>query len=117
LCHNIPTFRKRFRENGWNIQLFRSIDSESIIGDNVYSVYPRIEQLYFETIKNSENFVYIENQYFCGSGYLWHDDQNKNLKNRIPMAILDKITEKIQNNEDYHAMIVLPLYPAGLNHF
>lgn len=113
LCTKIPLFRKRFRDNGFQIQLFRSIDSDSINGDLTYNVYPRIEQLYYESIKKAEKYIYIENQYFCGSGFLFTSDLNKRIKNRIPLALLEKIIEKIQKKEEFKCLIVIPMYPAG----
>jgi phospholipase D1/2 len=107
-----------FNSLGSNISIFliyRSIDSESIVGDHVYNVYSRIEHAYYESIKKAEKFIYIENQYFCGSGFIWISDPNKAIKNRIPLAILEKIIEKIQKSEDFVCMIVIPMYPAGSN--
>jgi phospholipase D1/2 len=30
-----------------------------------------IAQAYIQMIRNAENFIYIENQYFLGSAYCW----------------------------------------------
>ena len=43
-----------------------------------------IAQAYIQMIRNAENFIYIENQYFLGSAYSWLDDQNTMAPHIIP---------------------------------
>jgi phospholipase D1/2 len=69
-----------------------------------------IEQAYVNAILNANRFIYIETQYFIGSGPDWGRDS---VKNRIPHAIVDKITEKINAGQEFHAYIIIPMFPEG----
>ncbi|MED6131309.1 Phospholipase D beta 1 [Stylosanthes scabra] len=76
----------------WHVQVFRSIDSNSVkgfpkepndairrnlvCGKNVM-IDMSIHSAYVKAIRSAQNFIYIENQYFLGSSYNW--DSHKDL--------------------------------------
>jgi phosphatidylserine/phosphatidylglycerophosphate/cardiolipin synthase-like enzyme len=93
------------QNSNWNIQLFRSISLEN---ENVQSVY----DLYLNSIRNAEEFIYIENQYFHGSGDLWEESE-KTVTNQIPKFLVDKIIQKLENDEPFMVYIMHPLHPEG----
>ena len=64
-------------------------------------------------IRNSENFVYIENQYFMGSAYTWQFDNETNCHHTIPAEIVQKIVSKIASNQRFTAYVVIPMFPEG----
>ena len=65
----------------WNLQLFRSITSDSCLFDTnrrscLHSkagnfVENSIMRCLVQQIRNAKNFVYMENQYFLGSAFAW----------------------------------------------
>jgi phospholipase D1/2 len=71
-----------------------------------------IEESYVNAIQNAHRFIYIETQYFIGSGNAWQNSR-ASVTNRVPQAIVDKITEKVKGGEDFHAYIVVPMFPEG----
>ena len=48
-------------------------------------------QAYVQMIRNAENFIYIENQYFLGSAYAWLSDVETNADHTIPAEIAQKV--------------------------
>ena len=110
----------------WTCQLFRSITSDSA------NIDPRnkalcfcenkktemtILQAYIHLIRKAQNFIYIENQYFYGSSYMWDMKLAYGTKpccqHTIPFEIARKIVNKIRNNEKFVAYIVVPMFPEG----
>jgi phospholipase D1/2 len=69
-----------------------------------------IEESYVNAIQNANRFIYIETQYFIGSGSDWGHTA---VKNRIPRAIVDKICDKIDAEQEFHAYIIIPMFPEG----
>jgi phospholipase D1/2 len=69
-----------------------------------------IEQSYVYAIQNAKRFIYIESQYFIGSGASW---DRGSVTNRIPKTIVDKVLDKITHGDDFHAYIVIPMFPEG----
>lgn len=65
-----------------------------------------IQLAYIELIKNSEHFVYIENQFFVSS------TSGKPVSNQIATAIVRRIEKAIKGNQDFKIMIALPLLPG-----
>ena len=55
----------------------------------------------------------MENQYFLGSSYSWHDYNSLKADNVVPMAIVSKIIDKIKAGERFAAYVVIPLHPEG----
>ena len=72
-----------------------------------------IAQAYIQMIRNAENFIYIENQYFMGSANFWSEDDTTNCKHLIPVEIAQKIIEKIHARQRFVAYIVIPMFPEG----
>ncbi|KAL4570832.1 hypothetical protein LXL04_026495 [Taraxacum kok-saghyz] len=116
---------------GWHVQVFRSIDSNSvkglgfpkdpkdaksknlICGKNVL-IDMSIHTAYVKAIRTAQHFIYIENQYFLGSSYNWATHKSLGANNLIPMEIALKIANKIRANERFAAYIVIPMWPEGI---
>ncbi|XP_076900967.1 phospholipase D gamma 1-like [Bidens hawaiensis] len=113
---------------GWHVQVFRSIDSNSVkgfpkdpkeatsknlvCGKNVL-IDMSIHTAYVKTIRAAQHFIYIENQYFLGSSFNWSNHKTLGANNLIPMEIALKIANKIRANERFAAYIVIPMWPEG----
>ncbi|XVE73955.1 hypothetical protein DITRI_Ditri11bG0159800 [Diplodiscus trichospermus] len=113
----------------WHVQIFRSIDSNSVkgfpkdpkdatsknlvCGKNVL-IDMSIHTAYVKAIRAAQHFIYIENQYFIGSSYNWNSYRDLGANNLIPMEIALKIASKIKANERFAAYIVVPMYPEGV---
>ncbi|GBG62236.1 hypothetical protein CBR_g29843 [Chara braunii] len=115
----------------WHVQLFRSIDNQSVVGlpenpreavrmglvSRKNEVIDRsIQNAYIEAIRNAERFIYIENQYFMGSCHMWEDSQSAGSYHTIPVEIALKIAAKIREGEPFGAYILVPMYPEGDPH-
>jgi phospholipase D1/2 len=70
-------------ESGMEIQVIRSASKWS----NGTRTERSIQNAYIETIRNSQHFVYIENQFFITAT----DDHSKPVRNRIGEAIVERI--------------------------
>ncbi|XP_068649656.1 phospholipase D gamma 1-like [Aristolochia californica] len=120
------------RENdpeSWHVQVFRSIDSNSVkgfpkdprdatnknlvCGKNVL-IDMSIHTAYVKAVRSAQHFIYIENQYFLGSSYNWSSHNDLGANNLIPMEIALKIANKIRVNERFAAYIVIPMWPEGV---
>ncbi|XP_020218217.1 phospholipase D beta 1 [Cajanus cajan] len=113
----------------WHVQVFRSIDSNSVkgfpkeptdairmnlvCGKNVM-IDMSIHSAYVKAIRAAQKFIYIENQYFIGSSYNWDTYKDLGANNLIPMEIALKIAEKIKQNERFSVYIVIPMWPEGV---
>lgn len=64
-------------------------------------------------IRNAQNFIYMENQYFLGSAYCWYGDRSTLTMHIVPREITQKIVEKIEANQDFKAYILIPMFPEG----
>ncbi|XP_048321059.2 phospholipase D gamma 1 [Ziziphus jujuba] len=114
---------------GWHVQIFRSIDSNSVkrfpkdpkdatsknlvCGKNVL-IDMSIHTAYVKAIRAAQHYIYIENQYFIGSSYHWNHYKDLGANNLIPMEIALKIADKIRANERFAAYIVIPMWPEGV---
>ncbi|KAM0827414.1 hypothetical protein ACQ4PT_068228 [Festuca glaucescens] len=112
----------------WDIQIFRSIDSNSVkgfpkdpreatsknlvCGKNVL-IDMSIQTAYVTAIRAAQHFIYIENQYFIGSSFHWDSRRDIGANNLIPIEIALKIANKIYANERFSAYIVIPMWPEG----
>lgn len=112
----------------WHVQVFRSIDSNSVkgfpedpkdgtrwnlfCGKNVL-IDPSIQAAYVHAIRSAQHFIYIENQYFLGSSYNWDTYRDLGANNLIPIEIALKIASKIRRNERFAAYIIIPMWPEG----
>ncbi len=72
-----------------------------------------IATAYIQSIRNAENFIYMENQYFLGSAYSWLQDSDTNCNHTIPREITQKVVDKIYQNERFCAYICIPMFPEG----
>ncbi|GAA0181624.1 phospholipase [Lithospermum erythrorhizon] len=113
----------------WHVQVFRSIDSNSVkgfpkdpkqatsmnlvCGKNVL-IDMSIHTAYVKAIRAAQHFIYIENQYFLGSSFNWSHYKDLGANNLIPMEIALKIANKIRANERFAAYIVVPMWPEGV---
>ncbi|XP_022770329.1 phospholipase D beta 2-like [Durio zibethinus] len=113
----------------WHVQIFRSIDSNSVkgfpkdpkdatsknlmCGKNVL-IDMSIHTAYVKAIRAAQHFIYIENQYFIGSSHNWNSHKDLGADNLIPMEIALKIASKIKANERFAAYIVVPMWPEGV---
>ncbi|KAI3701129.1 hypothetical protein L2E82_45774 [Cichorium intybus] len=114
---------------GWHVQIFRSIDSNSVkgfpkdpklaaqknlvCGKNVM-IDMSIHSAYVKAIRSAQHFIYIENQYFIGSSYNWSSYKDLGANNLIPMEIALKIASKIKAQERFAVYIVMPMWPEGV---
>lgn len=121
ICENDP--------EAWHVQIFRSIDSNSVrgfpkdpkdatsknlvCGKNVL-IDMSIHTAYVKAIRSAQHYIYIENQYFIGSSYNWSSYKDLGANNLIPMEIALKIADKIRANERFAAYIVIPMWPEGV---
>ncbi|KAK3022839.1 hypothetical protein RJ639_046659 [Escallonia herrerae] len=112
----------------WHVQIFRSIDSNSVrgfpkdpkdataknlvCGKNVL-IDMSIHTAYVTAIRAAQHYIYIENQYFIGSSYNWGSHKDLGANNLIPMEIALKIAAKIKSHERFAAYIVVPMWPEG----
>ncbi|KAL2238159.1 phospholipase D beta 1 [Sesamum indicum] len=113
----------------WNVQVFRSIDSNSVkgfpkdsreassknlvCGKNVL-IDMSIHTAYVKAIRAAQHYIYIENQYFLGSSYNWAHYKDLGANNLIPMEIAMKVANKIRARERFAAYIVVPMWPEGV---
>ena len=111
--------------DAWNVQMFRSINSDSAIF-NWQNVTTRalsnkkgrafdnsLHRAYIHNIRRAQKFIYIENQYFLGSSHVWLDCRDAKAGNLVPLEICTRIEEKIRANERFVAYIVIPMFPEG----
>ncbi|KAN0049979.1 hypothetical protein ACTA71_003077 [Dictyostelium dimigraforme] len=85
------------------VQMVRSICPWSAGTDVEDSCY----KAYLGLIKNAQHFIYIQNLFFissCGS---------KVPKNRIALAILNRIRRAITSKERFRVIIMVPISPSG----
>jgi phospholipase D1/2 len=85
--------------------------------DNVHYTPPpyerSIQDSYIRAIRQAERFIYIENQYFLGSGDRWTHQPRPGLQNLIPYEIVERTKKKIQEKKPFHTYIVIPMVPEG----
>lgn len=124
----VPCQNENNRET-WHVQVFRSIDSNSVkgfpkepqdairrnlvCGKNVL-IDMSIHSAYVKAIRAAQKFIYIENQYFLGSSYNWDSYKDLGANNLIPMEIALKIANKIKQHERFSVYIVIPMWPEGV---
>jgi phospholipase D1/2 len=59
-------------------------------------------------------YIYIENQYFLGSCYLWKDEQESGCSHSVVAELVKRIVSKIRKGLEFTAYIVRPSSPAIL---
>ncbi|CAL1596388.1 unnamed protein product [Knipowitschia caucasica] len=65
-----------------------------------------IHNAYVETIKNSQHFIYIENQFFISCA------DNRHVFNKIGDAIAQRILRAFREQKKYRVYVVTPLLPG-----
>lgn len=90
------------------VQILRSASTWSLgIDDTELS----IQSAYIKMIEDSHHFVYMENQFFITST----ETMNTRITNRIGDALVDRIIRAHENDEDWRAVILIPLMPGFQN--
>ncbi|KAG4442024.1 hypothetical protein IFR05_002492 [Cadophora sp. M221] len=90
--------------SGMSIQLVRSCTEWS----NGVAKEHSIANAYIEVIRNSQHFVYIENQFFITAT----GDQQHPVRNKIGAAIVERIVRAYENGEKYKVIVCMPAVPA-----
>ncbi|XP_074579991.1 phospholipase D alpha 1-like isoform X1 [Curcuma longa] len=121
-------------DKAWSVQLFRSIDSSSLVGfpnkpeeaaaaglitgkDHV--IERSIQDAYIHAIRRAKDFIYIENQYFLGSSYDWSAADGIKVEDigalhLIPKEISLKVVSIIEAGRPFAAYVVIPMWPEGV---
>ncbi|KAF2817639.1 phospholipase D/nuclease [Mytilinidion resinicola] len=92
------------QQGGVSCQLTRSCAKWS----HGVAVEHSIANAYIEIIRNSQHFVYIENQFFITATV----DNQKPIKNKIAAVIVERIIRAARNGENYKMMVMIPAIPA-----
>ncbi|CAH8320855.1 unnamed protein product [Eruca vesicaria subsp. sativa] len=115
-------------QQNWNVQIFRSIDSGSLKGfpKDVHKAHAQnlvcaknlvieksIQTAYIQAIRSAQHFIYIENQYFIGSSFVWPNYKESGADNLVPIELALKIASKIRARERFAVYIVIPMWPEG----
>ena len=103
--------------------MFRSITSDSCNFDDnqkqkLHSkggrfVEDSIMRCMIQQIRNAQNFIYMENQYFLGSAFAWQDMSDTLAHHIIPIEIAQRIAEQIDAEESFRVYILVPMFPEG----
>ena len=92
------------RKNGtWVTQLVRSDTNQGFLEKG-------LQCSFINSIRNAERFIYIENQYFCGSSFEWKLGQGWDdlAPNTVPYEIFLKIKKMILLKREFKVYVVLP---------
>ncbi|KAG0349343.1 hypothetical protein BG004_007527 [Podila humilis] len=96
-------------ESGWTgtqkVQILRSSTQWSQGVDLERS----IQDAYIASIDNAEHFIYIENQFFVT---LAVEDGNPDIKNKIGIALVNRIARASTQGKKFRVIVVMPLMPA-----
>lgn len=92
-----------------DIQMLRSCAEWSIgtPGKTEHSIM----NAYVKLIEESDHFVYIENQFFITSCSV----ENTTISNKIGDALVDRIIKAYESEEEWKAVVVIPLVPGFQN--
>ncbi|KAL8862718.1 MAG: hypothetical protein Q9178_001216 [Gyalolechia marmorata] len=91
------------------VQMLRSTTSWSIGTPDTTEC--SILKAYVKTIEDSEHFVYIENQFFVTSCVM----DGTVVENGIGDALVQRIVRAVEQQEDWRAVILIPLMPGFQN--
>ncbi|KAG0272369.1 hypothetical protein BGZ95_011895 [Linnemannia exigua] len=96
-------------ESGWTgtqkVQLLRS----STLWSQGVDLERSIQDAYLSCIQNAEHFIYIENQFFVT---LAAENGHPDLKNKIGIALVERITRAHNEGKKFRVIVVMPLMPA-----
>ncbi|KAF9418329.1 Phospholipase D1, partial [Entomortierella beljakovae] len=68
-----------------------------------------IQDAYISAILKAKHFVYIENQFFITLG---SEGGNPEIKNKIGVAIVERILRAVREREKFRVIVVMPLMPS-----
>lgn len=108
-----PDFRNEDLENlgltgTCEVQILRSATTWSL---GTQHTECSIQNAYVQMIEKSDHFVYIENQFFISSS----EALGVPLVNKIGDALVERIKRAYDNEEDWRAVILIPLMPGFQN--
>eukprot|EP00727_Mastigamoeba_balamuthi_P002229 m51a1_g12002 putative phospholipase d epsilon-like (720) ;mRNA; f:4553-7718 len=95
----------------WNVEIVRSIDPHSALG--ILKVESGIQRSYVLAIREAKDFLYIEDQFFCGSSPHWLEKFPVPCYNLIPLEIAERVCRSIRDGRPFHVYVVIPLHPEG----
>eukprot|EP01054_Gregarina_sp_Poly1_P004461 Gregarina_sp_Poly_1__4460@NODE_23_length_20322_cov_242_373192_g21_i0_p3_GENE_NODE_23_length_20322_cov_242_373192_g21_i0NODE_23_length_20322_cov_242_373192_g21_i0_p3_ORF_typecomplete_len839_score93_14PLDc_2/PF13091_6/9_8PLDc_2/PF13091_6/5_5e18PLDc/PF00614_22/5_6e03PLDc/PF00614_22/1e07PLDc/PF00614_22/2_8e06PLD_C/PF12357_8/4_8e16C2/PF00168_30/4_8e09APH/PF01636_23/1_1e02APH/PF01636_23/1_2Arc/PF03869_14/1_1e02Arc/PF03869_14/13Arc/PF03869_14/4_9e03_NODE_23_length_20322_cov_242_373192_g21_i028485364 len=108
----------------WDVQVFRSLDTESAIFSNSkwlkkytskrVMVDRSIAGAYLYLIDRAQRFIFIENQYFLGSAQYWDDRSDTPAWHLIPYELVRRICRAIHERKRFCVYVLTPLYPEGV---
>jgi phospholipase D1/2 len=90
------------------VQILRSASTWSLGTEHTEH---SIQSAYIKMIEESDHFVYMENQFFITST----ETLNTKITNGIGDALVNRIIRAHENNEDWRAVIIMPLMPGFQN--
>ncbi|KAK5661666.1 hypothetical protein OQA88_9766 [Cercophora sp. LCS_1] len=90
------------------VQILRSASTWSLGTEHTEQ---SIQSAYVKMIEDSDHFVYMENQFFITST----ETLNSKMVNRIGDALVSRIIRAHENDEDWRAVILIPLMPGFQN--
>lgn len=93
-----------FQDTGIPCQIVRSCSKWSHDVPTEHS----IQNAYIDVIQRSQFFVYIENQFFITAT----SDAHKPVKNKIGVAIVDRILRAARAGEKYKVIVIIPAVPG-----
>lgn len=111
--------------DAFTVQVLRSIDDRSAALDRSPDAVQRlflkkgrlvdrsILLAYIHQIRRAERFVFIENQYFLGSSFMWAAQRESRCSHTVPSELVAKIVSKIRAGQRFAAYIIQPLFPEG----
>jgi phospholipase D1/2 len=90
------------------VQILRSASAWSL---GIEDTESSIHSAYVKMIEDSEHFVYMENQFFITST----ETMNTKILNRVGDALVDRIIRAHEMDEDWKAVILIPVMPGFQN--
>lgn len=87
------------------VQIVRSAANWSL---GITETEASIQAAYLKLIRESEHFVYMENQFFVTGG----ECMNVQFVNGVADAIVERILKAHENDEDWRCVILIPLLPG-----
>ncbi|KAF9092887.1 hypothetical protein BGX27_001710, partial [Mortierella sp. AM989] len=97
------------KESGWSgtqkVQILRSSSTWSQGVETESS----IQDAYIVSILKAKHFIYIENQFFIT---LATENGNPDIKNRIGIALVDRILKAHREGTRFRVIVVMPLMPS-----
>ena len=91
------------------VQMLRSCGEWSM--GTVGAPEKSIQNAYLKLIEKSDHFVYIENQFFVSSCWV----EATEIRNKIADALVERVKRAHLRDEDWAAVIVIPLMPGFQN--